>query len=161
MDEETQTPIKEEAPETTSGESSAVKNIEPEPLPPDQTASAEAEVPMAAPLPAQESFVAPLPAPVPEPVTHDSSAVRENPLRNLLAKAKEKIQFRKRQRLEKILALAGLCQSKGKKLMNDDVQKLLRVSDKTATRYLGQLVREGRLKRIGNTGQAVYYEIPS
>lgn len=73
-------------------------------------------------------------------------------VRQLLAMAKEKIQFRKRRKLEKIIALI----SQRGKIVNNDVQKLLRVSDATATRYLSQLVKEGRLKRVGKDGGSVY-----
>ncbi|MFA6306247.1 MAG: DeoR family transcriptional regulator [Patescibacteria group bacterium] len=72
----------------------------------------------------------------------------------LLMKAKEKIQFRKRAKLEKIMALA---QSRGK-ITNNDAQKLLRVSDATATRYLAELVKQGRLRRVGPANNA-FYEI--
>ena len=70
----------------------------------------------------------------------------------LLKKAAEKIQFRKRQKLDKIVLLA---KTKGR-LTNNDVEKLLRVSDATATRYLGQLVGAGRLRRLNHPSQSVY-----
>jgi len=75
-----------------------------------------------------------------------------SPIKNLLLKAKEKIQWRKRQKLEKIVKLAG---EKGK-ITNDQVQKMLRVSDATVTRYLSQLVKEGRLIREGKTKKPIY-----
>lgn len=65
--------------------------------------------------------------------------------KSFLAKALEKIQFRKRAKLEKVMKLAG----EKKSITNDDVEKLLHVSDATATRYLAELVRQGRLRRIG------------
>lgn len=71
----------------------------------------------------------------------------------LLQKAKEKIQFRKRAKLEKIM---DLVQNKSR-VTNDDVQRLLRCSDATATRYLAELVKQGRLRRIG-AGPALIYE---
>lgn len=55
--------------------------------------------------------------------------------------ALEKIRFNKRRKLDKIVALA---KEKGR-IKNDDVEKLLRVSDSTAARYLNQLVLEARL----------------
>ncbi|MFA4941689.1 MAG: winged helix-turn-helix transcriptional regulator [Patescibacteria group bacterium] len=75
-----------------------------------------------------------------------------SPIKNLLLKAKEMIQFRKRKKLEKILELARTKQ----KITNNDIQKLLRVSDATATRYLSQLVKEGRLKSESRRGGAFY-----
>lgn len=83
--------------------------------------------------------------------TEESSKIK-----NLLIKAREKIQFRKRAKLEKIISLA---QNKGK-ITNNGVQKLLRVSDATATRYLAELVKQGRLKRVGPTNNASYQLAP-
>jgi Fic family protein len=74
------------------------------------------------------------------------------PLKKLLLKAKEKIQWRKRQKLDKILALAG----KQGKITNNQVEKLLRISDATVTRYLSQLVKEGRLIREGRAEKPIY-----
>lgn len=74
----------------------------------------------------------------------------------LLKSAAEKIQFRKRKRLEKIMQRV---REKGR-ITNDEVQKLLWVSDATATRYLSQLVREGRLRRVGSPKHASYEPLP-
>lgn len=41
---------------------------------------------------------------------------------------------------------------------NNDIQTLLGVSDATATRYLDELERERKIRQVGATGQAVYYE---
>lgn len=73
-------------------------------------------------------------------------------IKDRLYAALEKVQFRKRAKLEKILVLAKAKRS----IKNDDVQKLLRVSDATATNYLAQLVREGKLKRSGIRAGTVY-----
>ena len=43
-----------------------------------------------------------------------------------------------------------------KSITNNDIEKLLRVSDATATRYLARLVREGRLRRVGHPRAAEY-----
>ena len=72
-----------------------------------------------------------------------------------------KIQFRKRAKLEKIVKLATEKTldhgGSGKKsITNDQVQKLLYVSDATASRYLLQLVKEGKLKKVGPDGRARY-----
>jgi len=42
---------------------------------------------------------------------------------------------------------------------NNEIEKLLNVSDATATRYLDELEREGVLKQIGRTGRFVRYKI--
>lgn len=101
------------------------------------------------PQPAQESPpVSPssISAPVLEP------AEKVVPLKNLWRKALEKIQFRKRRRLEKVMTLAR----RKRRIVNDDVEKLLHVSDATASRYLGQLVKEGKLRRSGAPSRAFY-----
>ncbi len=40
---------------------------------------------------------------------------------------------------------------------NNDVQKLLNVSDATATRYLEILEKEGLIRQVGRSGPDVYY----
>lgn len=45
------------------------------------------------------------------------------------------------------------------KITNNDIEKLLNVSDATATRYLNELEKEGRIEQIGKTGRAVYYQL--
>lgn len=40
---------------------------------------------------------------------------------------------------------------------NDDIERLLGVSDATASRYLSQLKSQGRLIQIGTTGKSVRY----
>jgi predicted HTH transcriptional regulator len=94
------------------------------------------EIPPATPTPQPEIPVSPQP-----PL-----------LRQLWQKALEKIRERKSKRLEKILQLA----SKKGEITNDDVEKLFHVSDITATRYLSELVKQGRLKRIGPPSRAKY-----
>lgn len=72
---------------------------------------------------------------------------------SLLVKAREAIQFRKKKKLEKIMALF----LKKPQITNDDVEKLLHVSDATATRYLSTLEKEGKIKQVGKTGTGVSY----
>ena len=43
------------------------------------------------------------------------------------------------------------------KVVNNDIEKLLGVSDATATRYLDELEKEQKVIQIGTTGHAVYY----
>lgn len=73
-------------------------------------------------------------------------------IKSLLIKAQAKIQFNKHKKLDKIIQLA----QKKQIITNDDVQKLLYVSDATATRYLVKLVQQGRLTRIGSPRDAKY-----
>jgi predicted HTH transcriptional regulator len=88
------------------------------------------------------------PPPQPEIPTQSGPSI----LRQLWQKALEKIRERKSKRLEKILQLA---KEKGE-ITNDDVEKLLHVSERAASRYLNELVRQGRLKRIGSPSHAKY-----
>ena len=45
-------------------------------------------------------------------------------------------------------------------ITNNDVEKLLGVSDSTAERYLDQLEKQGKLKQMADTGRGVYYTKP-
>ena len=45
-----------------------------------------------------------------------------------------------------------------KRITNNDVEKLLGVSDATATRYLDELEKEGLARQAGEAGRGVYYE---
>lgn len=108
-----------------------------------------AQVPANEPLPIESAPSAPAatsasatPAPV---VTH--------PARDLLVKARATIQDRKAKKLDKILEFLN---TKGK-VTNDEVEKLLHVSDATATRYLSVLEKQGKIKQVGRTGKAVEY----
>ncbi len=129
-------------------------------IPPVESTSPSPEIPLTQPSapPPEPSESAPTPASTPtqtsEPPTiqTQASTMVVTGLSGLLSRAKEKIQFRKRAKLEKIVVLA---QSKGK-IANDNVQKLLRCSDATASRYLAELVKQGRLKMISRRGAAVY-----
>jgi len=71
----------------------------------------------------------------------------------LLVKARSAIQTRKRKKLDKVMTMFV----KKDKITNDEVEKLLHVSDSTATRYLSQLEKEGKIKQNGKTGKGVFY----
>lgn len=71
-----------------------------------------------------------------------------------LALANAKIQEAKRKKLDKIMARL----SEKVRITNDEVEKLLRVSDATATRYLQALEKENKIKQTGSTGTGVFYE---
>lgn len=118
----------------------------PEPVSAPSTGSGQASSPQA------------IPTPTPGPVSESQPQVSTPPViqtslaRELLVKAREVIQFRKRKKLEKIMSLF----LKQASITNDDVEKLLHVSDATATRYLDQLEREGRIKKE-NAGKYLSY----
>ena len=123
----------------------------PEPIEP-TSAEATAATP-AEPIPAPVS-PAPIPTP-PSPTPPPPSPAPEvgNTIQRLLAKAKEKIQFRKQAKLEKIMVFA---KAQGG-VTNDQAQKLLRVSDATASRYLAQLTKGGRLRLVKAVGRGARY----
>jgi hypothetical protein len=75
-------------------------------------------------------------------------------VRELFTKAGNMIQFRKRKKLDKIMTLF----LKYPKITNDEVEKLLHVSDATAARLLAQLVKENKIRKVGKTGHYVAYE---
>ena len=60
---------------------------------------------------------------------------------------------KKRMKIDAILDLFA----KQTNLTNDEVEKLLHVSDATATRYLETLEKEGKIKQVGKTGKGVSY----
>lgn len=104
----------------------------------------------------QENKVAQVPIPIPT-IPEPRSRARE-----LLTMARNAMQFRKRKKLEKILGLLEKRTSNGStnspQVTNDEVEKLLHVSDVTATRYLDTLEKEGRIKQVGREGKGIYYE---
>jgi predicted HTH transcriptional regulator len=62
---------------------------------------------------------------------------------------------RKRTKKEKILEYLR----KNERVTNNEVEKLLDVSDATATRYLDDLEKKGKVQQVGTTGNAVYYTL--
>lgn len=74
-------------------------------------------------------------------------------IRELFAKAQSEIQFRKRKKLDRVMNLFA----KQTRITNDEIEKLLHVSDATATRYLSALEKEGKIKQSGKTGKGVSY----
>lgn len=97
------------------------------------------------------------PEPTPTPASPmPAQAPTETPqniLMLLLTKARLVTQLRKHKKLLKIMNLFA----KKKSITNDDVEKLLHVSDATALRYLTQLKNENKIVQIGKTGQGVTY----
>ena len=71
----------------------------------------------------------------------------------LLVMARNAMQFRKRKKLDRVMSLF----LQKSKITNDEVEKFLHVSDATATRYLSQLEKEGKIKQNGKTGKSVSY----
>ncbi len=106
------------------------------------------------PTPPEEKPQAPEPTPQREVLSSVSIISQtKNKARELLIKARSAIQSRKRKKLDKVMAMFV----KKNKITNDEVEKILHVSDATATRYLSQLEKEGKIKQNGKTGKWVYY----
>ena len=83
--------------------------------------------------------------------TNTASKAERN--RELLQKANVKRRDNKQKNLDKIIAEL----EKRGKITNDEVEKLLRCSDATASRYLLELVKQGKIKKVGATGSGVHY----
>ncbi|MEK7157439.1 MAG: winged helix-turn-helix transcriptional regulator, partial [Patescibacteria group bacterium] len=62
-------------------------------------------------------------------------------------------QDRKRKKRDKIMEAF----TKKNQITNDEVEKLLHVSDATATRYLSALEKEGKIIQVGKKGKGVLY----
>ena len=153
-----QVPTPEPTPPEPTQEALAAVEI-PVPAPTEATApeTQTAQIPVNEPLPPEpEPFDSaqgkPTPAPEP-PQAASAPAAPTHPARDLLVKARATIQDRKHKKFEKILEFLN---TKGK-ITNDEVEKLLHVSDATATRYLSALEKEGKIQQVGKTGKAVTY----
>jgi predicted HTH transcriptional regulator len=116
--------------------------IEPEPEPIEPAT----EKPTATPEPPSAAASAPAPVIVQTGILHTA--------REFLGKARIAIQDRKRKKRDKIM----LALTTKSKITNDEVEKLLHVSDATAARYLSALVKENKIKQVGKTGTGVVYQ---
>lgn len=96
------------------------------------------------------------PAPTPPPQPAASAAPTSDmslpSIKERRMAALEKRQSKKRANLDKIMQLVATKSP----IKNDDVEKLLHVSNATATRYLMQLVREEKLQKNGSRRGAHY-----
>ncbi|MBI2356137.1 MAG: HTH domain-containing protein [Candidatus Doudnabacteria bacterium] len=63
---------------------------------------------------------------------------------------------RKEKNLQKIMRFMETHEQ----LTNDEVERMLNVSNNTAERYLDELEKQGRLRQIGRTGRSVIYRKP-
>ena len=60
---------------------------------------------------------------------------------------------KKEERKEKILTLFA----EKEKVRNNDVEKLLKISNATTHRYLDELEKENKIEQVGKTGKHTYY----
>lgn len=140
-----ETPVADPSPSAPSP-ASPVENAS-EPAPAVQNEPLDAVPPES--VTAQTVGNEPLSSPAPAPAV----IVRQNNVKEYLAMALERISGKKAKRLTKIMAEV---ERRGT-MTNDQVEKLLHVSDATATRYLSELVKQGRLEQTGRTGKWVSY----
>jgi len=131
-------PALEQPIETISPESSTAQIPVNEPL----AESVPEELPPSASLPEEKP-----------PALAETQSTKISFARELLIKARNAIQFRKRKKLDRVMTLF----LKQSKITNNEVEKFLHVSDATATRYLSQLEKEGKIKQNGKTGKGVSY----
>ncbi|MFA5773057.1 MAG: hypothetical protein WC908_00055 [Candidatus Paceibacterota bacterium] len=105
-------------------------------------------------FPETKTETKPTPEVKPEPVETNPILVSTKPSqKNLWQRFLSKIQIGKRKKLDRVMTLF----LKQSKITNDEVEKFLHVSDATATRYLSQLEKEGKIKQVGKIGKAVSY----
>lgn len=95
-----------------------------------------------------------LESPQPEVKTEIIFQTPPNLIQKLLVKARATIKLRKIIKLNKIMRLFNTKPH----LTNEDVQKLLRVTNRTATRYFDELEKDGRVRQVGEVGRGVFYE---
>ena len=106
------------------------------------------EMPEVESAPAQPAATAAQKAP-PSPAQNTSPQVA----RELLVKARAKVQTQKQLKLDKIMTEI----EKYGKITNDEVEKRLHCSDATASQYLSALEKQGKIKKVGTTGAGVVY----
>ncbi len=137
--------------QTNEPETEPVLELEPEPEQ-DPTVAKE-QKPSKLIDPEKEPRQAPE-TPQPEVKTEIVYQTPPNLIQKLLVKARATIKFRKIIKLSRIMRLFD---SKPH-LTNEDVQKLLRVTDRTARRYFDELEKDNRVKQVGEVGRGVFYE---
>lgn len=142
-----QTPVNEALPDWNSEPTPAAEMSEPaqpasEAVP--ETAAAE---PQSEPSPRTQGAASAASAP------STTSGKTPEQDRELLKIARAKIQTKKQRKLEKIMMLF----EKKEKITNGEVEKFLHCSDATALRYLNELLKQGKVKRVEKTGAGVEY----
>jgi len=118
------------------------------------------EPPISEPIQPAPVQSAPVSAPTPPtptaPQTQPSAQQNQTSfIHSLLIKAQAKIQSNKQKKLGILMQFVTI---KGK-ITNNEAEKVLRISDKTAERYLNKLVTQGKLQRSG-AGRDVFYALP-
>ena len=130
---------------------------------PEQQPETTPEVPLEAPaepveiLPetetAQMGGNEPLGEKAPEQEKEKDEPPQKEKLGLLRQMAQATIQLRIQKKLVKVMTLFVM----QTEITNDEVEKLLHVSDATATRYLAELEKRGKIRQVGTTGRGVKY----
>src|SRR3989338_1927614 len=141
-------PVSEATPEPTPNEPLQTAQINPAEV--EKAAQAASEP---APTPQPQAPAPPAPTTPSNKPNSPSSAEATKGRRELLAKGRAKVQEKKQKKLDKIMELLNTKD----KMNNADVEKLFRVSDATATRYLSALQKQGKIRKVGKTGRSVFY----
>ncbi|MDO8590474.1 MAG: DeoR family transcriptional regulator [bacterium] len=145
---ESEQPVSEATPEPATSEPLQTAQINPDEV---EKAAQAASEPVPAPQPQAPAPPAPT-TPSIKPNSPSSAEATEG-RRELLAKGRAKVQEKKQKKLDKIMELLNTKD----KVSNADVEKLFRVSDATATRYLSALQKQGKIRKVGKTGRSVFY----
>jgi hypothetical protein len=142
-----------ENPTAQLGRNEPLPESTPEPIP---QGAAAPEVTTPTPSQTQQGTAQPEQTPPPASIPAQAPVIAtppQNIVGLILTKARAVIQLRKQKKLAKIMALFA----KQTSVTNDQVEKLLHVSDATATRYLSELEKQGKITQTGKTGHAVTY----
>jgi predicted HTH transcriptional regulator len=126
-----------------------------EEVPPTDESAPPVEMPAEVPVQVESVEEPQAESPAPPVATQTSSPLRplnHQTAKELSMKAHVAVAEKKRLKRERIMGLFN----KKTEIANDDVEKLLHVSDATAARYLSELVKEGRIMREGK-GRFVRY----
>jgi ribosomal protein S25 len=121
---------------------------------PPETGTAQTVVNEPLEKPSEPNTSEPIFSPTPTPISAEPISQPKSLARQLIAKAREAIQNRKRKKIDRILDLFA----KRTNITNNQVADFLHVSDATATRYLQVLENENKIKQVGKTGKGVKYE---
>lgn len=127
----------------------------PTPAEPEKKASLPVEEPVAS-LPKESTGE--ITPQVPLETTQSSPPTQPEISQPFIAKLLERARAKIFSNREKKLAIILAFLQKEGKITNDQVQRLIKVSDATATRYLEILEKRGQVRQLGERGRGVFYQ---
>lgn len=77
--------------------------------------------------------------------------------RTVRAKKETLIEWQKREKAADLESILGIMETQSP-LTNSHIEQLLGILESTATRYLDELEKEGKVKQVGVAGRYVHYE---